>query len=646
MAGRFERHREKGALTPPEGTGDISRAFPPVKPVTAPLNRILVAAAILLTGLASTEVAVAQRPGDAFQPESAPISNIVYKVSIDPASARARQVHVAMSFRTASADPVVLSLPVWTPGAYEVSYFARWVTGVTATGDGAPLAWEKTDYDTWRFRTNGAREVTVSFDYRADTLDNAMAWSRPDFLLFNGTNFFMYPQGRGFDFPATVKIEAPNDWRVATGMSPGTESGTFGASNYHDLVDMPFFLGKFDLDSARAGLGWLRFASYPAGTMSKEQTATTMTALTKVIAVESAVFGETPWKTYTVMQIADSSYGGISGLEHQNSHVDVTTPLAIGQPIMMSIYAHEIFHAWNVKRLRPADLWPYQYAHEQPTPWLWVSEGITDYYADLAEVRSGAVDSAGFFELTAGKMTEIANLRPVALHDASLSAWIHVVDGTDDSYYPKGSLAGLMLDIVIRDASDNKVSLDDVMRRLYEDAYKKGRGFTPEQWWGAVSAAAGGRSFADFGAKYVDGRDPYPWSSLLPLAGFKQTVDTTRTPTLGITTTLDSSGIVVSSVVAGSMAAEAGVQPGDRLEAVGDVQVSDRSFVTRFREKYKTAGMSVPLTVRRGSSSVVLPASLHLDERIAIKVSADPKATPKAARIRAGILHGTVGGAR
>src|SRR5262249_37762471 len=160
------------------------------------------------------------------------------------------------------------------------------------------------------------------------------------------------------------------------------------------------------------------------------------------------------------------------------------------------------------------ELWPYQYAREQPTSWLWVSEGITDYYADLAEARAGLIDREGFLELTASKVGDVARARPIALRDASLNAWIPMPDGTEYIYYQKGSLVGMMLDILIRDASDGKRSLDDVMRQLYRDAYKKGAGFTPAQWWSAVSAAAGGKSLADFESRYVSGRAPLPYASV------------------------------------------------------------------------------------------------------------------------------------
>jgi predicted metalloprotease with PDZ domain len=341
-----------------------------------------------------------------------------------------------------------------------------------------------------------------------------------------------------------------------------------------------------------------------------------------------------------VMQLADSAFGGLAGLEHQNSHVDVITPFAVGDPILASFYAHEIFHAWNVKRLRPIDLWPYDYAREQPTPWLWVSEGITDYYADLAVARSGLVDSLNFFELIAGKITHVANTRAVALHDASVNAWIHPVDGTDDIYYDKGSLAGLMLDIIIRDASGNKRSLDDVMHQLYQQAYLKGTGFTAGQWWGAVSAAAGGRSFTEFNAKYIEGREPYPWAQILPLAGLRLTADTVRTPMLGVQLQNDSTGaVVILTVEPGSAAAEAGVFAGDRLLTVGEFATNEPGFLARVRDRYRTAGEPLVLKVRRGRSVLELSTHVQLQERVAAHIEADAAATPKAAAIRGSLMH-------
>src|SRR5512146_1690800 len=365
---------------------------------------------------------------------SAAIRDVHYDVTFMRANGEQRAVDVSMSFTATAAGPVVVSLPAWTPGAYEISNFSRWVTGFEASGDGKPLIWDKLDYDTWRVRTNGAKAIKLQLRYAADSLDNAMTWARPDFLLFNGTNLFLYPEGQSLDYAATVSVHTEPDWHVATGMPRGTSTRTYGAVNYHDLVDMPFFVGHFDLDSARIVNRWVRLATYPAGAVGGQTRSTAWEQLKRVIPPESAVFGETPWTDYTVFEIVDSTFAGASGLEHQNSHVDVLAPSYVGSEFQPSLFAHEIFHSWNVKRLRPSELWPYQYSHPQPTPWLWVSEGITDYYADLAEVRGGVVDERGFYNLGAEKINEVLNTPPVSLEDASLNTWVHPIDGTGYVY--------------------------------------------------------------------------------------------------------------------------------------------------------------------------------------------------------------------
>jgi predicted metalloprotease with PDZ domain len=342
------------------------------------------------------------------------------------------------------------------------------------------------------------------------------------------------------------------------------------------------------------------------------------------------------------MEIVDSAYGGASGLEHQSSHVDVLAPSYVGSEFQPSLFAHEIFHSWNVKRLRPSEMWPYRYSHPQPTPWLWVSEGVTDYYADLAESRGGVVDANGFYALTAEKMNEVANAEPVSLEDASLDTWIHPVDGTGYLYYPKGSLAGFMLDVIIRDASDNKKSLDDVMRALYQSTYKKGKGFTSAEWWNAVSAAANGKSFATFSAKYIDGREAFPWDSILPLAGLRARQQ--QVPRLGVLTTVDMSGVLVANVSEGSSAALAGVRPGDYLLSVGDIEVMDQEFGAKLRAKYGTAaaGSPLPMKIKRGADTLTLNGKLQFGPGDVV-LEENPSATPKAVRIRNGILKGTTG---
>ncbi|HEY2378511.1 MAG TPA: PDZ domain-containing protein [Gemmatimonadaceae bacterium] len=581
--------------------------------------------------------AAGQAPRDA-KGTSADIQDIRYEITFDHVAAASRTVKVSMTFAVGGNAPVILSLPEWTPGAYEISNFARWVSDFVAKADGHDLTWSKQDYDSWRVEPAGAKSVTVSFTYLADSLDNAMAWTQRDFLLFTGTNLFLYPEGRSLGFPARVTVRTEADWRVATGMQ-AEGANSFRATNYHDLVDMPFFVGRFDIDSAQISGKWVRYVTYPQGSVSGAARLTAWDQLKRVIPPEVAVFGEVPWENYTVMQIADSSYQGASGLEHQSSHVDVVTPVAIGSTFQPSLYAHEIFHAWNVKRLRPAEMWPYEYDRSQPTPWLWVSEGITDYYADLAEVRGGVVDENGFYAATAAKMREVSDTRPVSLDDASIDTWIHPVDGTQYTYYAKGSLAGLLLDIMIRDASDNRQSLDNVMRDLYTNVYKAGRGFTATDWWAAVSKAAGGKSFGDFAARYVEGRESYPWDRVLALAGLH--TSRPNAPRLGVYTVADSGGVLVTRVEEGSSAAAAGVREGDYLLTVGDIPVTDEQFGEHFRGKFGNAAEGSPIVVkvRRAGQTLSLTGKLRFAPGD-IVLEADTKAGAKAVRIRNGIVRG------
>jgi predicted metalloprotease with PDZ domain len=597
------------------------------------INLLLLAALLAASSVRASAQAVAT---------SAPITDIRYEVTFTRANAERRQVVSAMTFTVGGTEPVLLSLPAWTPGAYEIANFARDVLNFSAEQTGTSLAWDKIDPDTWRIRPRGVGEVTVRFDYLADSLDNADTWARPNFLLFNGTNIFPYPEGRGFDFPSSVTVNTEAGWKIVTGM---TAAGPrrFAASNYHDLVDMPFFVGQFDLDSTQISGTWVRFASYPSGSVTGGARVAVWEALKLAIPAEVKVFGEVPWTTYSVMQITDQSYSGGSGLEHQNSHVDVLSPDMLGTPVLPSLYAHEIFHAWNVKRLRPSEMWPYRYDQEQPTPLLWISEGITDYYADLAEVRGGIVNPNGFYTMTGDKMSEVGALPPTGLEDASLSTWIHPRDGTEYIYYSKGSLAGFLIDIMIRDASDNHSSLDDVMRTLYNSAYKNARGFTSDEWWSTVSKAARGKSFADFYARYIDGREAFPYDRVLPLAGLRLARDTSHVPQLGIASLQDSTGLHVTAVIPESSAAVAGVQPGDQLISVAGLSADDPNWTEKFRSRYARSpeGTSLPIIVRRNGAEQTLTARLHFIARVDSRLIEDPRASAKARRVREGLLRGT-----
>jgi predicted metalloprotease with PDZ domain len=593
--------------------------------------------------LASSVWGIAGAPALAAQ---APVSDLLYEVGFNRETAAEREIHVEMSFDVRGEQPVLLSLPRWTPGSYSLDEYARNVSGFQAEQDGSGIDWDKADFDTWRVHPSGAGRVTVAFDYAADALDNGEAWSQPDFTFFNGTNLFLFPEGAGLDFPSRVSIRTEPEWRVASGLTHTGGGWEYAAETYHELVDMPTFVGRFDLDSLSIGGKWYRLASYPQGALVDQPRALLWDQIEAMMPPMEAVFDDVPWERYTTLLVFEPSFGGGSALEHSNSHLGIYNPNFRGTPTLASITAHEIFHAWNVKRLRPSDLWPYDYSEAMPTELLWISEGITDYYADLALVRGGIVPPELFYATTQGKISNVSSTVPVALEDASLSAWIGPRDGTASIYYDKGSLAGLLLDILIRDASDNRGSLDDVLRAVYERAYLEGDGFTEEQWWAAVRQAAGGRAVEDFHEAYVDGRQPYPWDQVLPLAGLALRTDAQSVPRIGITSTDSQEGTRVVGVAPGSSADAAGVLAGDLLVSVGDIQVEDVGFGLEFRARFadRAPGTSYPVVVNRAGELVTLTAQLQFAEVTNVRLEEDPAAGEKARRIRSGLLTGATGG--
>lgn len=595
--------------------------------------------AIALLALLASPVVVAAQPTE--RPlRSAPVSALRFEVQLAAEEAFLQSLRVTASFRVEGREPVLLSMPAWTPGSYEIANFAREVSAFTARQGGRDLRWDKLDPDTWRVVPSGRGEVTLTYRVKADTLDNARAWTREDFGFFNGTTVFLMVEGHP-DTPATVQVRTEPAWRVATGMTPAATPNSYTARDVHDLMDHPFFVGRFDLDSLRVAERWMRLATYPEGSVRGERRARLWSALSRSVAPLDAVFGEVPWRSYTVLQVADSGYGGMGALEHAESELAIVGTEYLDEPFVLAIHAHEIVHAWNVKRLRPADLTPYRYDRMQPTPWLWMSEGITDYYADLALVRSGLIDEAGFLSATLGKIDHVANVPEVALEDASLQSWLGVTDGTADLYYDKGSLAGLALDILIRDASDGARGLDDVMRELWTTTWKAGRGFTGDDFWNAVTRAAGGKAFGTFEQRYIDGRAAYPWHEWLPLAGWRIVEDSTHEPRLGALLRADSLGVRVHAIDSLGAGARAGLRVDDVITAIGGRSTLDPSFGDAWRDFWgKRPGALMTLEVRRGGGTVRLDVTVEVTTLIDRHLSPVANPSPRARRVRAGILRG------
>jgi predicted metalloprotease with PDZ domain len=596
--------------------------------------------AICRTVLFAAFAFAAAAPGGHAQSSqvSAPITSVHYDVTVDSAGVGKHQLGVVMTFRVAGTAPVILALPAWSPGHYEQLWFARRVLQFKPEANGTELEWHKVDYQTWEILPKAAGEIKISFRYVANTIDRAVAWTQPDFSFFNGTNLFMYPVGHDFNWGASVTVHTEQGWHVATGMTPSATANTYSAKRYHDLVDMPFFVGRFAIDSTRAADHWIRLAMYPAKTMTPARRDRILGWVQKFVPAEAAVFRDIEFNNYTIFLVSDTVVNG-GGLEHQNSQMDEvsTAQLDAANP---GLFSHEFFHSWNVKRLRPADMVPYSYHAAQPTKWLWVSEGITDYYAGLALVRGGITNSAGFYDAIANEIAATDQAGSISLSDASLSVWITPMDGTAGIYYPKGGLAGFLLDIMIRDASNNTASLDNVMRSLYNQTYKQGKGFTGNQWWSAVSKASGGKSFEDFRRRYIDGRDSMPLDAVLPLAGLRAIRDTAREPVAGFAINVDSEGAYVVQLARDGTALASGMQLGDIIVSVGDIPVRNYDSLLDIKERYRgTKLTSLPVVVKRGGETRTLTMRVRLVSHSLVRII-EVAASEKAVRIRNGLLHG------
>ncbi len=581
------------------------------------------------------------------------LAPVQYEISV-PAPAT-RLFHVRADFPTRGKDTLYLSLPAWSPGNYEIQNYARYVRHFGAkTPAGQALFWDRFDKDTWRVTTARSERVTVEFDYFADTIDLSMARLTGEFGEFLGTNLFLYEEGQ-LDRPAEVRFALPAGWQVTTALGGGgSGSGPYTAASYHELADAQTFVGKYSLDSLQVDGKWIRVAVWPADAYSTGVQRNMRADLEKIARTENALLGGPPYDRYTVFfnVIREPvNFGG--GLEHAASQFDIMPQGAFADAagtfgdFMVPLMAHEYFHLFNVKRIRPAEMWPYDYHAEQFTPLLWWSEGVTDYYADLANLRSGLWTTEQFLGNATQNMQQVEGApEPWSEEDGSVATWINeVFVNSSQLYYPKGSLTGLLLDVSLRDASDNRHGLDDVMRALYTRFYQKQKGFTTQDLLGLLREY-GLPDVDAFYQRYINGRESLPYESVLAKAGIAVARRTTSNPFLGVNAQPDETGkLVVQSLVPGSAADIAGLQPGDVLLKVGEIEAhSDGDWGARYRERYRGQnGQPLTISVTRGGKALTLDTQVR--ERTAVSFTLTPAAapTPKQAKIWRGLATGSTG---
>ncbi|HTP98350.1 MAG TPA: PDZ domain-containing protein [Casimicrobiaceae bacterium] len=463
-----------------------------------------------------------------------PAAHTPIRYRIAPLDAHAHLYEVRVTLDDPDPAGQRFRLPTWIPGSYLIREFARHFVSVRAECAGSPVGIEKIDKNTWAAAPCDGPLTVVSHIYAYD-LSVRAAYLDETRGYFNGAVVFMYPDGRE-SAPCTLEIVPGRhpSWRVATTLPRATAAphgfGLYGAASYDELIDHPvetsdFALANFEASGVPHEIAVTGRHDADLGRVARD--------LARVCRWQIDLFGEAPFHRYLFQVTAVGD--GYGGLEHRSSTSLLCRrdelPHAANGDIdddyltFLGLASHEYFHAWNVKRIKPAAFVPYDLTREAYTRQLWAFEGWTSYYDDLALVRCGLIEPARYLELLGRAITYVARgagRRLQSVADSSFDAWIKFYRPDENSpnavvsYYQKGSLVGLALDLSLR--REGRATLDDLMRALWQRYGRSGAG-VPEDAIGRLASEIAGRDLSDFFARYVDGTEDPPLPELLSAFG-------------------------------------------------------------------------------------------------------------------------------
>ncbi len=475
-----------------------------------------------------------------------------------------------------------LKLPVWTPGSYLIREYARHVQNFSVTdANGNALAWQKINKNTWQIDSKGKQEIVAKYNVYANELTVRTNELNDKHAFFTPAALLMFVKDN-LKVASTVKVNPYANWKVATGL-PTVSENTFRAENFDVLYDSPFEISdykeiKFTVQGKPHRFVVTGEGNYDLPKIAKDTT--------KIIEEAFKMFGELPYENY--LFILNTRGGG--GLEHLNSTALQWNKNGFsggGHTNFLGLVAHEYFHLWNVKRIRPDALGPFDYENENYTKLLWVAEGGTEYYSNVLLQRAGFVDDSDFLSARAGGFQALQNLPgrfETSVEEASFDAWIKQYRPDENSlnnqisYYDKGEIVNFLLDFKIRTDSNGAKSLDDVMRYLYTEFFKKGKNYTPTDFQ-KIAEMMAGKPLDDFFAKYVRGREDIDYNSILSGFGLKlETGSGKQTAYLGATTADVNGKLIVRAVAAGTPAFEQGLNTNDEIVAV-DGQRANQTFL-------------------------------------------------------------------
>ena len=454
--------------------------------------------------------------------------------TVDVASIEDHTFHVSADVQNIREDSVEFELPVWTPGWYVIEDYARNISRFIVRGQGGErLNHARTGKQSWRVNTHNRDHISIEFDYNAAQLSLNQAKVDTNIAFFTGTQLFLMARGHRAS-ASSMRLKCPDGWRALSSLKETGDPFVFSAANYDELVDCPVLLGEFDVSTFEA-LGKVHaFASVPKGAINAPRAREITAGFKKLVETTGAMFGGLPYEKYVYFYFfRRPETRAAGGLEHANSHV-CFFPHGAGtsQGALEWMAAHEFFHVWNIKRIRPAELWPYDYAREVDTPLLWVSEGFTTYYGSVMLYRAGLASRAEFYDAAAGTIAQVESTPArdfISPAEASTSTWL----GYDRhmpfeiSYYLTGRNLAMLLDISILHDTSGERGLDDVMRALYANCYLKNKGFSSADLQAEIQTVSG-HDYAPFFSRYVDGIEHMPYAQIMAFAGM--TCDISKRP--------------------------------------------------------------------------------------------------------------------
>ena len=498
-----------------------------------------------------------------------------------------------------------IKMPVWTPGSYLIREYARHVQDFDVkNASGNDLAWRKISKNTWQIDTKGANEIVVKYNIYANELTVRTNELNADHAFFTNAAVLMFPKDN-LQASSTIKVVPFGDWKVATGLPKvDGQTNTFRAENFDILYDSPFEVGNYtEVPFTVDGIPH-RFIIEGDGNYDTKRIAEDTA---KIVQQAKAIFGELPYKDYTF--ILNLRGGG--GLEHLNSTALQWQRLGFKPEArykaFLNLVAHEYFHLWNVKRIRPDALGPFDYEKENYTRNLWIAEGGTAYYEAVLLRRANLISEKDFLDTKVSVIKALQN-RPgrfeTSLEDASFDAWIKYYRQDENSinnqisYYDKGELVNFLLDIEIRTASNGTKSLDDVMRYLYNEFYKKGKNYAPADYQ-KISEMMAGKSLEDFFEKYVRGTAEIDYDSILKGIGLKLVVEgkDKKQAYLGANLVETDGKLTVRSLPSDTPAYQQGLNTDDQIVAI-DGNRASLTFLQTYLSQLKS-GDKVKLTIFR-----------------------------------------------